>query len=200
MVIRVPEAVRAGETVTLSCQYDLEDVALYSIKWYWNEEEFYRFIPKDLPPYKSFPMRFINVDVSSSKTALFQPQKPPGISTNLSQSMDRGALYQHGNALIIQVNMPRAGLIGMQQRLSIGTEISHSSLTHGLGSLLALGAVLPHSPCLCVQGVFENSPKHPQMAGLPSGEHEFVGFEVGQLSKPIYSKMGPDSANLPPVL
>ncbi|XP_048519077.1 uncharacterized protein LOC125503136 [Dendroctonus ponderosae] len=66
MVIKVPEAVRAGDSVTLSCQYDLEDVALYSIKWYWNEEEFYRYIPKDLPPYKSFPMRFINVDLSTS--------------------------------------------------------------------------------------------------------------------------------------
>ncbi|ENN77128.1 hypothetical protein HUJ04_000256 [Dendroctonus ponderosae] len=87
MVIQVPEAVRAGDSVTLSCQYDLEDVALYSIKWYWNEEEFYRYIPKDLPPYKSFPMRFINVDVSfSGKNSCFSSLKHAAFYANTTSA------------------------------------------------------------------------------------------------------------------
>ncbi|CAH1369172.1 junctional adhesion molecule A-like [Tenebrio molitor] len=64
--IRVPEVVKSGETVTLSCEYDLEKVALYSYKWYWNEVEFYRFVPKESPPFRAFTMKYINVDISRS--------------------------------------------------------------------------------------------------------------------------------------
>lgn len=60
----MPEVVKSGETVTLSCEYDLEKVALYSYKWYWNEVEFYRFVPKESPPFRAFTMKYINVDVS----------------------------------------------------------------------------------------------------------------------------------------
>ncbi|KAF7265620.1 hypothetical protein GWI33_020973 [Rhynchophorus ferrugineus] len=66
MVIKVPEAVKSGDTVTLTCEYDLENVALYSIKWYWNDEEFYRYIPKESPPFKAFPVKLVNVDLSKS--------------------------------------------------------------------------------------------------------------------------------------
>lgn len=55
---------KSGETVTLACEYDLEQVALYTIKWYRNEVEFYRFVPKESPPSKAFSMPHINVDVS----------------------------------------------------------------------------------------------------------------------------------------
>lgn len=56
--------VKSGDTVTLSCDYDLEQVALYTIKWYWKDEEFYRFVPKESPPSKAFTTKYINVDVS----------------------------------------------------------------------------------------------------------------------------------------
>lgn len=64
MHIRVPEAVKSGDSVTLACDYDLEDVALYTIKWYKGDEEFYRYVPKESPPSKVFPMPPANVDVS----------------------------------------------------------------------------------------------------------------------------------------
>jgi len=64
MEIKVPEAVKVGDTATLKCEYDLEGVPLYSIKWYWNDEEFYRYIPKESPPFKSFLVKETEVDVS----------------------------------------------------------------------------------------------------------------------------------------
>ncbi|KAI4469094.1 beat protein [Holotrichia oblita] len=63
MYIKVPEAVRIGDTVTLSCDYDLEQVALYTIKWYRYDEEFYRYVPKESPPSRVFPMEHITVDL-----------------------------------------------------------------------------------------------------------------------------------------
>jgi hypothetical protein len=67
----VPEAVLTGDTARLACDYDLEHAALYSIKWYRGDEEFYRFVPKESPPTRVFPLPGIHVDVSSSHNSLF---------------------------------------------------------------------------------------------------------------------------------
>uniref|UniRef100_A0A6P7GPG5 Uncharacterized protein LOC114339240 n=1 Tax=Diabrotica virgifera virgifera TaxID=50390 RepID=A0A6P7GPG5_DIAVI len=63
MHIIVPEAVKRGSNVTLVCDYDLESSALYSVKWYKNEEEFYRFVPKEAPPSQVFEVSHISVNV-----------------------------------------------------------------------------------------------------------------------------------------
>lgn len=62
-----PEAVRVGDDATLTCDYDLESVPLYSIRWYRFEEEFYGYLPKESPPTKVFPVKHVRVDVSSFK-------------------------------------------------------------------------------------------------------------------------------------
>lgn len=64
MRLNVPRAVRLGHSVILGCEYDLEDAALYSVKWYRNHEEFYRFVPKEEPPIRIFSSHGVKVDVS----------------------------------------------------------------------------------------------------------------------------------------
>jgi hypothetical protein len=64
--LEVPEAVRRGESVKLVCEYDLEHAALYSIKWYKGDDEFYRYVPKESPPTRVFPLPGVNVDVSTT--------------------------------------------------------------------------------------------------------------------------------------
>lgn len=67
----VPQAVSVGDTVTLQCGYDLENEALYMVKWYKGPREFYRYIPKEMPSTQVFPYPGINVDVS-----IFVKKKP----------------------------------------------------------------------------------------------------------------------------
>jgi hypothetical protein len=61
--ITVPEAVPTGATVRLNCDYNLEEEQLYTIKWYFGDQEFYRYVPKEAPPSKVFPLHGIHVDV-----------------------------------------------------------------------------------------------------------------------------------------
>ncbi|KAK5647763.1 hypothetical protein RI129_002655 [Pyrocoelia pectoralis] len=68
MHIKVPEAVRVGDSVTLACDYDLEQVALYTIKWYRDDVEFYRFVPKESPPSREFVVEHVNVDNGGHKS------------------------------------------------------------------------------------------------------------------------------------
>ena len=37
-----------GEDITLTCEYRLERDTLYSIKWYRDDREFFRFIPRGM--------------------------------------------------------------------------------------------------------------------------------------------------------
>lgn len=61
-----PSAVRAGGSLTLECLYDLESAPLYSIKFYLGDQEFYRYVPKESPPTRVFPLPGVQVDVSKS--------------------------------------------------------------------------------------------------------------------------------------
>lgn len=64
MEIRAPLAVPPGASATLTCHFDLEGDPLYTVKWYKGSKEFYRYVPKELPHTRVFPVPGVNVDVS----------------------------------------------------------------------------------------------------------------------------------------
>ncbi|CAH1713772.1 uncharacterized protein LOC114125235 [Aphis gossypii] len=66
MSITVPVAVASGESAKMTCTYDLESDPLYTVKWYKGRQEFFRYVPKELPHTRVFPWPGINVDVSQS--------------------------------------------------------------------------------------------------------------------------------------
>ncbi|XP_071626143.1 cell adhesion molecule 2 isoform X1 [Temnothorax longispinosus] len=68
LTINVPTMVRSGDTVTLSCHYDLEGLPLYSIQWLFNDNEFYHFNPDRKPPYATYKVSDIQVNVSKSNS------------------------------------------------------------------------------------------------------------------------------------
>lgn len=64
MALEVPQLVISGEETTLTCVFDLEDDTLYSIKWYRDDLEFFRYVPSDKPPNQFFPLQGLDIDVS----------------------------------------------------------------------------------------------------------------------------------------
>lgn len=67
--LRVPTAIRAGDSLQLSCEYSLEKETLYSVKFYKADDEFYRYVPKESPPTRVFPQPGIKVDISRSNSS-----------------------------------------------------------------------------------------------------------------------------------
>lgn len=66
--ISVPPAVPINTDVPLTCLYDLDHgESLYTVKWYLEGEEFYRYIPKEIPPIQTFSTMGVDVDVSNPK-------------------------------------------------------------------------------------------------------------------------------------
>jgi hypothetical protein len=45
----------------------ISQASLYSVRWYFESEEFYRYVPKEAPPARTFPVSGINVDVNIKK-------------------------------------------------------------------------------------------------------------------------------------
>lgn len=66
VALHVPSRVIVGDTIRLTCKFDLEGDTLYSIKWYRDDIEFYRFVPRDRPPGQYFPMEGVRVDMLRS--------------------------------------------------------------------------------------------------------------------------------------
>ena len=72
--IDVPPHRVVGEKARLVCKFDMEGDILYSVKWYKDDLEFYRFVPNDRPKLQVFPQKGIHVDVSSF---IASDQAPP---------------------------------------------------------------------------------------------------------------------------
>lgn len=64
--LNVPETPTRGSTVTLECRYDLQRDQLYSVKWYKDGREFFRYMPRDRPSKKMFNIKGLTVNVASS--------------------------------------------------------------------------------------------------------------------------------------
>ena len=61
--VEVPRYQTVGGRARLICNYDLGKESLYSVKWYKEGKEFYRYVPGDKPPWQVFNVSDITVDV-----------------------------------------------------------------------------------------------------------------------------------------
>ena len=64
--LQIPEHVVLNETVRMQCNFNLDKELLYSVKWYKDGHEFYRYTPRDAPMVLTFPVPGVNVNVSAS--------------------------------------------------------------------------------------------------------------------------------------
>jgi hypothetical protein len=75
--VEVPDFKRVGEMAALLCNYSLgERDRLYSVKWYKDDEEFYRYVPKSHPVSQSYKVDGVKVEVG-----LFFLLRPPVFSS-----------------------------------------------------------------------------------------------------------------------
>lgn len=61
--VHVPSHTVVNSTVRFECHYDLDGEALYSVKWYKELNEFYRYVPRDFPAAHVFSLPGIHVNV-----------------------------------------------------------------------------------------------------------------------------------------
>lgn len=63
--VKFPSGVEEGDNATLTCEYNLKGKPLYSIRWFFNGDEVYRYTLRPKQIKKVSPADGITVDVSS---------------------------------------------------------------------------------------------------------------------------------------
>ncbi|OXU24243.1 hypothetical protein TSAR_001205 [Trichomalopsis sarcophagae] len=64
--LKIPQHVVLNQTVRMECNFNLDRETLYSVKWYKDGHEFYRYVPKEQPAVHVFPLAGVSVDKRSS--------------------------------------------------------------------------------------------------------------------------------------
>ncbi|KAK1118175.1 hypothetical protein K0M31_015222 [Melipona bicolor] len=64
--LQIPQHVVLNETVRMQCNFNLDKELLYSVKWYKDGHEFYRYVPRDVPMVQTFRVPGVNVNIHNS--------------------------------------------------------------------------------------------------------------------------------------
>uniref|UniRef100_A0A1Y1K2U9 Ig-like domain-containing protein n=1 Tax=Photinus pyralis TaxID=7054 RepID=A0A1Y1K2U9_PHOPY len=64
--LRIPSHAVRNQSARLECHFDLDGETLYSVKWYKDGNEFYRFVPRNMPPVQVFQLNGVTVDLHNS--------------------------------------------------------------------------------------------------------------------------------------
>jgi len=128
----IPDHAIQGENVELLCDYDLQGDKLYSVKWYRNGQEFYRYIPTDNPSTAVFrhPGLYIN-EYKSTETKIYL-RNVDHETTGLYRCEISGEapLFQTASqeTVLVVVNLPDEGPIitGSSPRYQVGDQLNIS--------------------------------------------------------------------------
>ncbi|XP_017860171.1 PREDICTED: uncharacterized protein LOC108611861 isoform X1 [Drosophila arizonae] len=125
--VRIPNYVIKGATAQLECLYDLDGEALYSVKWYKDGNEFYRYVPRDNPPAQTFRLPGVAVDLHNSSDAIVNLHNVNLQSAGRFRCEVSGeapsfqTVTEHGDMVV--VSLPDQGppkIIGGRPRYQIG--------------------------------------------------------------------------------
>ncbi|XP_024086439.1 uncharacterized protein LOC106667725 [Cimex lectularius] len=128
--VRIEEHTVRGNTTTLECRYDLQGESLYSVKWYKDGHEFYRFVPRDQPPAQLFPLPGVHVNLNGSndwKVALKRLDLSSSGRYRCEVSAEAPSFQTvSGHGDMITVAMPEEGprISGGKPRYQIGDTVS----------------------------------------------------------------------------
>ncbi|EDW04254.1 GH11700 [Drosophila grimshawi] len=64
--VKIPNHIMRLKSALLGCRYALDGESLYSVKWYKDGHEIYRYVPRDKPPGQAFPLPGVNIDLRNS--------------------------------------------------------------------------------------------------------------------------------------
>ncbi|XP_050725557.1 cell adhesion molecule 1-like [Eriocheir sinensis] len=130
----VPEREVEGGAVQLQCEYDLEGDDLYSLKWYKDDKEFFRYVPADSPPIQVFSVPGVTVDAArSSDSRVFLPSVSLRSAGKYKCEVSAEAPSFHtdtGAGRLLVVYAPRTGpaITGVQSRYKVGAAV-HANCT-----------------------------------------------------------------------
>ncbi|XP_046671362.1 uncharacterized protein LOC124361353 [Homalodisca vitripennis] len=125
-----PRLADRGTSAKLSCNFDTENARLYSVKWYKDEYEFFRYMPDNHPHSQVFPRDGVTLDesmsgidhvvltsLSFSSTGVYRCE----VST---EAPNFETLFLNHNMTVLSYPQHEPRLEGLQRFYSIHTEVA----------------------------------------------------------------------------
>ncbi|CAH1405397.1 unnamed protein product [Nezara viridula] len=128
--IWVPPYAVEGEEPELECRYQAEGDTLYGVKWYKGDEEFYRYIFRSTPPYSSYEVEgvTVNMDRSDSKRVVLKNIGPSTSGTYKCEVSAEAPSFHSATAetSMTVIYKPTAGpkISGQKEQYLIGDEVN----------------------------------------------------------------------------
>nr|XP_036678425.1 uncharacterized protein LOC118879638 [Drosophila suzukii] len=125
--VMIPQAVKRGSNALFTCNYDMENDTLYSVKWYKGKREFYRYTPKENSAMKVFAMTSgLNVERNlSNQSHVVLQSVPLNISGKFTWEISVEApTFQtamvSGEMEVVELPEEHTVVTGIQARYRIG--------------------------------------------------------------------------------
>ncbi|XP_068632681.1 cell adhesion molecule 3-like [Battus philenor] len=135
--LRVPTHAAKGGEAILGCQFDLENDVLYSVKWYKDGREFYRYIPMSDPPISHFATPGVMVDVSRSSNTVVTLVHLSQESSGLYRCEVSGeaplfaTVYEEKYVTIYLLPESKPQLTGLEDKYNIGDKVKSNCTSAG---------------------------------------------------------------------
>ncbi|XP_023339970.1 uncharacterized protein LOC111710153 [Eurytemora carolleeae] len=119
--------VEVGDDLSLACDYTLEGDTLYSIKWYRDNDEFFRY-QQDKNSTSIYPLDGLNVDDYSSKTHILVKNVSLATSGNFKCEISGGGprfptAVLNSKVVVVDLPKTRPTISGVQARYYLGDEV-----------------------------------------------------------------------------
>ncbi|KAM3964299.1 uncharacterized protein ACR2FA_001791 [Aphomia sociella] len=128
--LRIAAHAPEGGEALLGCQFDMEGEKLYSVKWYKDGREFYRYTPENEPNIMHFPASGVNVDINRSSsnvvTIVHLTRESAGVyRCEVCSDAPYFSITYREKQISIYL-LPKGGpkITGLQEQYAIGDELS----------------------------------------------------------------------------
>lgn len=133
----IPPHALKGHQAVLRCNYDLEGDDLYSVKWYFNQKEFYRYIPTDNPKVTIFNHHagvVVNARLSTEREVVLDNVDFTTTGQYRCEVSGDAPMFQTASTegILYVVDLPDQGpdIIGGQPRYNLGDRVNVTCISH----------------------------------------------------------------------
>ncbi|XP_049764328.1 uncharacterized protein LOC126092649 [Schistocerca cancellata] len=127
--VRIPMHTVLHQNARLECHYDLEGESLYSVKWYKDGREFYRFVPRDTPPAQIFQLPGVVVDMNNSTASQVELKDVTLSSSGRYRCEVSGeapsfqTVSEHGDMIVVALPEEGPRITGGRPRYQVGDTV-----------------------------------------------------------------------------
>lgn len=133
----IPPHALKGHQAVLRCNYDLEGDDLYSVKWYFNQKEFYRYIPTDNPKVTIFNHHAgvkVNARLSTEREVVLDNVDFTTTGQYRCEVSGDAPMFQTASTegILYVVDLPDQGpdIMGGLPRYNIGDRVNVTCVSH----------------------------------------------------------------------